>query len=59
MDIVTDIGSAFAGIGTAYALRNYFKTMKDYLDPTLLRVRRRIQNRYFEYDIDQSGDILL
>ena len=59
MDIVTGIGTAFAGIGTAYALKTYLETMKDYLDPVLLRAKRRIQNRYFEYDMDQNGDILL
>jgi hypothetical protein len=59
MDQFACISTAFAGIGTAYAIRNYFKTLKDYLDPTLIRTKRRIQNRYFEYDMDQNGDILL
>ncbi|MFB3764767.1 MAG: hypothetical protein ACE14P_05900 [Methanotrichaceae archaeon] len=59
MDLIAGIGTAFAGIGTAYALRTYLKTLKDYLDPTLVRTKRRFQNRYFEYDMDQEGDILL
>ncbi len=29
------------------------------MEPTLIRTKRRIQNRYFEYDMDQDGDILL
>jgi len=57
--MIAGIGTAFAGIGTAYALRTYFETLKDYLNPTLMRTKRRIQNRYFEYDMDQDGDILL
>jgi hypothetical protein len=59
LDLAKFIGTAFEGISTAYALRNYFRTMKDYLDPTLLRTKRRIQKRYFEYDIAQDGDMLL
>ena len=59
MDIASGIGTAFTGIGTAYALRTYFKTLKDYLAPTLTRIKRRIQNRYFEYNMDKDGDILL
>jgi hypothetical protein len=59
MDPITGINAALAGIGTAYAIRTYFKTLKDYLDPTLTCIKRRIQNRYFEYDMDLDDDILL
>lgn len=59
MDLLTGISTAFAGIGTAYALRTYIKTLKDYLDPTLICIKRRIQDRYYEYNMELDGDILL
>ena len=59
MDIIAGFGTGFACLGTAFALRSYFKTLKDYLDPTIIKTKRRIQNRYFEYDMNQDGDLLL
>mgnify|MGYP001765884540 CR=1 FL=1 len=57
--MVTGIDTAFECIGTAYALKTYYKSLKDFLDPTFIRIKRRIQNAYFDYNMDEDGDILL
>lgn len=48
----------FTGIGTAFAIRSYFKTLKDYFDPLITKTGKRIKNKYFEYNLNSDGDLL-
>ena len=47
-----------SGIGTAFAIRSYYKTLMDYFDPSIKKTRKRIKNDYFEYNMDLDGDLL-
>lgn len=48
----------FTGIETAFAIRSYLKTLKDYFNPLIRKTRKRIKNEYFEYNMDLDGDLL-
>lgn len=54
----TDKMDIFTGIKTAFAIRLYLKTLKDYFDPIIRKTRKRIKNEYFEYDMESDGDLL-
>lgn len=47
-----------SGIGTAFAIRSYLKTLKDYFDPAISKIKKRLNNEYFEYNMDLDGDLL-
>jgi abortive infection bacteriophage resistance protein len=47
----------FEQLGTAFAIRSYFKTLKDYFDPIIQKTKKRIQKEYFIYDMESEGDL--
>ena len=46
------------GIGTAFAIRSYLQTLKDYFSPIIRKTRKQIKGEYFEYDMENDGDLL-
>jgi hypothetical protein len=46
------------GIQTAFGIKSYLTTLKDYLDPSITKVRKRIRGDYYAYDITDSGTVL-
>ncbi len=50
--------SIFTGISTALAIRSWLKSLKDYFDPTIRKIRKKRRGEYFEYDIGSDGDLL-
>lgn len=46
-----------AGIGTAFAIRSYLQTLKDYFSPVIQKTRKRLKGEFFEYDMTDNGDL--
>ena len=45
-------------IGTVMSIPAYLKTLKEYLGPTIRKMRKRVDGNYYEYDLELDNGLL-